>query len=1194
MKPEVSGFTDSDAPVSHHRDAFRNMLYKVLGIDPRWRERKPKALFVSSDCNRMSGAFLSLVRLNTELNQSFGEQTKVILPYYGSGIPIIKEAGVSHEVIPSQDWIVPIGTKKNLVFRIAKYAEHTRNMSAAIRIAKEAIKGNYNLIHSNTTYTYVGMLAAKYAHLPHAWHLREHLRDDQDKEIYCEAYGKRLISGSDRVITISNVIRDRYKEIVKSDKLRTIYNGIDPQKYNCPGKRIFQSDPPVLLFAAGSDSPNKGRADLIDACSRLKAKGKRFSLWFVGWCNAELLNMVKKAGLSDCTKFFGYQKEMERFYSKADIFFMCSKFEAFGRTTVEAMMSGCLVIGAKTGGTIELIQDGITGLFYQWNNGESLEKKICYALDNKEEMQRVALRGKQFAHREMTSYNNAKNIYALHTEMMQTIKPPNRLERFGAKLELKARRLYCAGRRYMILPFLKLFSPRGTSQSSAMSDACYDGPKVSVIVPIYNVKDYLRQCLDSIISQSLRDIEIICVNDGSDDGSEQIVKEYAEKDPRIILINKENSGYGASVNRGLDVAGGEYVGIVESDDFIEKDMYKTLYRLAKSNGTADIVKGSYWMYYDTEDKIGKRIIPPINNACKQPRTGFDVWSYPEILYHHPSIWSCVYRREFLNINNIRMVEAKGAGWVDNPFLIQTFCLAKTISWTPDPFYNYRQTNPNASSFVKDCSMPFHRTSEMLRFLDDNGIWDDGIRGSVYKRILYNTDAALQNPNYKPEKDNPLIFEQIIRVPPAFLQQKRVKESEREAYDYFMSIYKGVNSAKKTPLRDGQEAERKTGKIDSQPKVSVIMPSLNVGPYIRKCMESVVNQTLQEIEIICVDAGSTDGTLEVLQEYAGRDPRIRLIHSDEKSYGYQMNLGLDAAKGEYIGVVETDDFAERNMLAGLYKTAKKYGAEFVRSNYYRYVSTGDTHDTFVDNSCGLTYKKLFSPRNYYRIFNMVPAIWTGIYQRNWLQDCSIRFLETPGASYQDTGFILKVLCCADKAVLLPDAYLHYRTDNSNSSVKSKEKAFCVCDEYASVHQFLDTRGEQDAAVRKAVWARQAEAYRWNYQRISDEYRLGFLRKTKEDFEKAQEAGALDPSFFSEKNWDAIQQIMESPEHYFLNESKRIISALKVDIANIRASRSYRIGRAVTWLPRKLRDGVRCLREHGFRFTIRRFGEKLRRR
>ena len=71
MKPEVSGFTDSDAPVSHHRDAFRNMLYKVLGIDPRWRERKPKALFVSSDCNRMSGAFLSLVRLNTELNQSF-------------------------------------------------------------------------------------------------------------------------------------------------------------------------------------------------------------------------------------------------------------------------------------------------------------------------------------------------------------------------------------------------------------------------------------------------------------------------------------------------------------------------------------------------------------------------------------------------------------------------------------------------------------------------------------------------------------------------------------------------------------------------------------------------------------------------------------------------------------------------------------------------------------------------------------------------------------------------------------------------------------------------------------------------------------------------------------------------------------------------------------------------------------------
>ena len=94
---------------------------------------------------------------------------------------------------------------------------------------------------------------------------------------------------------------------------------------------------------------------------------------------------------------------------------------------------------------------------------------------------------------------------------------------------------------------------------------------------------------------------------------------------------------------------------------------------------------------------------------------------------------------------------------------------------------------------------------------------------------------------------------------------------------------------------------------NQPKVSVIMPSLNVVSYIRECIESVVNQTLKDIEIICVDAGSTDGTLEVLEEYTAKDNRIKLLHSDKKSYGYQMNMGIDAATGEYIGIVETDDY-----------------------------------------------------------------------------------------------------------------------------------------------------------------------------------------------------------------------------------------------------------------------------------------------
>ena len=117
-----------------------------------------------------------------------------------------------------------------------------------------------------------------------------------------------------------------------------------------------------------------------------------------------------------------------------------------------------------------------------------------------------------------------------------------------------------------------------------------------------------------------------------------------------------------------------------------------------------------------------------------------------------------------------------------------------------------------------------------------------------------------------------------------------------------------------------------------PKVSVIMPSLNVAPYIRECMESVIHQTLRDIEILCVDAGSTDGTWEILEEYAQADRRIKLFHSEKKSYGYQMNLGLKEAVGEYIGIVETDDYILPEMYEELYAYAVEHDADFVKSDF----------------------------------------------------------------------------------------------------------------------------------------------------------------------------------------------------------------------------------------------------------------------
>ena len=121
-------------------------------------------------------------------------------------------------------------------------------------------------------------------------------------------------------------------------------------------------------------------------------------------------------------------------------------------------------------------------------------------------------------------------------------------------------------------------------------------PKVSIVVPIYNVEKYLKDCLESLINQTFKDIEIICVDDGSTDSSGLICDEYAQDDARIKVIHKQNAGYGSAINRGIVEATGKYVAILESDDYAEKTMYEDLYNLAEKY-QADLIKCDWFSYW---------------------------------------------------------------------------------------------------------------------------------------------------------------------------------------------------------------------------------------------------------------------------------------------------------------------------------------------------------------------------------------------------------------------------------------------------------------------------------------------------------------------------------------------------------------------------------------------------------------------
>ena len=168
--------------------------------------------------------------------------------------------------------------------------------------------------------------------------------------------------------------------------------------------------------------------------------------------------------------------------------------------------------------------------------------------------------------------------------------------------------------------------------------------KISVIVPVYNVEKYLTECIESICSQSLEDLEIICVNDGSTDNSLDILNDFAKQDKRIIVINKANSGYGHTINMGLNAATGEYIGIIESDDFADKNMFEDLYKLAKDND-ADIAKGD-WFNYWSKNKFARK-----NNRISSAKA-FQLTNSKKdksLLRINPSVWSAVYKRIFKQI-----------------------------------------------------------------------------------------------------------------------------------------------------------------------------------------------------------------------------------------------------------------------------------------------------------------------------------------------------------------------------------------------------------------------------------------------------------------------------------------------------------------------------------------------------------------
>lgn len=271
------------------------------------------------------------------------------------------------------------------------------------------------------------------------------------------------------------------------------------------------------------------------------------------------------------------------------------------------------------------------------------------------------------------------------------------------------------------------------------------------------------------------------------------------------------------------------------------------------------------------------------------------------------------------------------------------------------------------------------------------------------------------------------------------------------------------------------------------KLSVILPSYNVSTYIEECIQSVLGQAVCDMEIICVDAGSTDGTAEIIDRLAKEDARIKAIISDKKSYGYQVNLGISEACGEYIQIVETDDMLAPGACEKLIRKADETQADVVKGNYYlikQYINgqcVTDVFEQFATNK--YEYGRALNATECPMLYHLDSGIWRGIYRRSFILGNDIRLCETQGAAYQDIGFIVRVLMKAKRFVYIDDYVYYYRANRPGaSSVNPNVLDFCMY-EYQNLIDEAEHAKKRNMAHLKGILSRLADSFLGEVDRLT---------------------------------------------------------------------------------------------------------------
>ena len=627
--------------------------------------------------------------------------------------------------------------------------------------------------------------------------------------------------------------------------------------------------------------------------------------------------------------------------------------------------------------------------------------------------------------------------------------------------------------------------------------------KVSIIIPVYNAEKYLGKCLESLLSQTLQEMEIICVDDGSSDGSPEILKRFQERDGRVRILTQENQYAGAARNNGMKEAQGEYLLFLDADDFFENTLLEKVYNQGKKM-EADIVLFGAKQYNDKTGIVSpaswyfKRDALPRENPFSGKTENTDVFALVT-----PAPWTKLFRREFVEKQGLSFQGLQNSN--DVYFVLTALALAEKITYVDEELVFYRVgmkgSLQGSKSLHPDCFIEAY--AGVYHELQRRGIYEryeEGFMNILLSGCAHNlrtvTDWELRR----------RICERMAE--PEFAEMglmERREEYFRRKEDFvfvngILNAFEWEAQHQKRLLPTEPVIIRKAENDIGIPRVSVIIPVYNVEKYLRECLDSIVNQTLREIEIICVDDGSTDGSPEILREYGEKDCRITIISQENRGISSARNHGADIASGEYFYFMDGDDILERDALSRLYQLSEEKSLDVL---YFDGESFFETEELKEIKKNYITYYA--RKGDYSRVMTVPQMLHEMIAMDEYRSSLCLQFISSvhyrqenlrfeEGIIGEDNIFTFQCIMPAHRVYHMKEAFFHRRVRGNSvmTSAGKFEQVYGFFAGYLAIERaFRDNQLNQEDAEGLSMLVRmRLRLTRKLYHDLEPEYKLCF--------------------------------------------------------------------------------------------------------